>query len=417
MKKRNKGKYQKQPESNIRAYSFIVATVVLVVFGASAFLFYRMGEQSAATLQVTEPLATSELEEPYWEEPETVKYETQAIAVEPTAMTTEETTPVTEQTTQPLESVTPTADTLEESGRTATVLLSAGELKVRSGAGTSYSEVGRLKGGDAITVYEQKNVNGMMWGNIGYGWVAMDYVTFGADYSYTPQYQRSDYFGDWLTENKMCYMCITQNGNGADIRVVYTISKGTDMTWSMYGEFDEHGAIRYWNGVRKDHNGGVESVKYTNGEGAIVIDGLSLSWHESAEGPGEAGRFDKVFNYHPSKENPENTPNGSGVQQNPVEQSGTRGFSDNVVCDKVFAAFKKKIQGGYSGAELLYHSSSYTDGYVTYDPGRCTYSCSMTAEYCSNIFDMWGTSTSTYFVTAELVEKNGNLVLTKMDIK
>ena len=300
MKKRTKGKYQKQPESNIRAYSFIVATVVLVVFGASAFLFYRMGEQSAVALQVTEPLATSELEEPYWVEPETVKYETQAIAVEPTAMTTEETTPATEQPTQPPESVTPTANTLEESGRTATVLLSAGELKVRSGAGTSYNEVGRLKGGDAITIYEQKNVNGMMWGNIGYGWVAMDYVTFGADYSYTPQYQRSDYFGDWLTDNKMCYMCITQNGNGADIRVVYTISQGTDMTWSMYGEFDEHGAIRYWSGVRKDHNGGVESVKYTNGEGAIVIDGLSLSWHESAEGPGEAGRFERVYNYRPN---------------------------------------------------------------------------------------------------------------------
>ena len=94
-----------------------------------------------------------------------------------------------------------------------------------------------------------------------------------------------------------------------------------------------------------------------------------------------------------------------------------RGFSDNAVCDKVFASFKKKIQGGYSGAEILYHSSSYSDGYVTYDPGRCTYSCSMTAQYCSNIFDMWGTSTSTYFVTAELAEKNGSLVLIKMDIK
>ena len=325
MKKRNKGKYQKQPESKIKVHIFIVATVVLAIFAASVILFYRMVEQQEAPVQVTEPLAATEIEESYWEEPETVEYQPPTTTVEPTVTATEEITSVPEQPTQPPESATQTADTLEESGRTATVLLSAGELKVRSGAGTSYNEVGRLKGGDAVTVYEQKNVNGMMWGNIGYGWVSMDYVTFGADYSYTPQNQRSNYFGDWLTDNKMCYMCITQNGNGADIRVVYTISQGTDMTWSMYGEFDEHGAIRYWNGVRKDHNGGVESVKYTNGEGAIVIDGLSLSWHESAEGPGEAGRFERVYNYRPN-----NSPGAgnSSEQGNSGVQSGSGSGSD-----------------------------------------------------------------------------------------
>lgn len=62
------------------------------------------------------------------------------------------------------------------------------------------------------------------------------------------------------------------------------------------------------------------------------------------------------------------------------------------------------------------HSSSYSDGYVTYDPGCCAYSCSMTAKYCSNVFDMWGTSTSIYFVTAELAEKGGELVLTRINI-
>lgn len=405
MKKRNKGKYQKQPESKIKVHIFIVATVVLAIFAASVILFYRMVEQQEAPVQVTEPLAATEIEESYWEEPETVEYQPPATTVEPTVTATEEITSVPEQPTQPPESATQTADTLEESGRTATVLLSAGELKVRSGAGTSYNEIGRLKGGDAVTVYEQKNVNGMMWGNIGYGWVSMDYVTFGADYSYTPQNQRSDYFGDWLTDNKMCYMCITQNGNGADIRVVYTISQGTDMTWSMYGEFDEHGAIRYWNGVRKDHNGGVESVKYTNGEGAIVIDGLSLSWHESAEGPGEAGRFERVYNYRPNNSTGAGNSSeqgNSGVQSGSGSDTTTeipRRFSNDDI--KQVLMKEAKIELGYR------HGDSFSMDY----PMVTGYNSS-TGKYYAFAQGRW--CGANYYINAVLQDVNGVLSVSKV---
>ena len=176
----------------------------------------------------------------------------------------------------------------------------------------------------------------------------------------------------------MCYMCITQNGNGADIRVVYTISQGTDMTWSMYGEFDEHGAIRYWNGVRKDHNGGVESVKYTNGEGAIVIDGLSLLWHESAEGPGEAGRFERVYNYRPNNSTGAGNSSeqgNSGVQSGSGSDTTTeipRRFSNDEI--KQVLMKEAKIELGCRHGDSFSMDYPMVSGYNS-STGKLLYKC------------------------------------------
>lgn len=49
-------------------------------------------------------------------------------------------------------------------------------LRVRSGPGTSYSEVGTLKPNEKVTITEQKTVDGMTWGKISTGWVSMDYI-------------------------------------------------------------------------------------------------------------------------------------------------------------------------------------------------------------------------------------------------
>lgn len=94
--------------------------------------------------------------------------EATVLPTEPTVVSTEATKPVDN----------PNLSTEETSPRTLTgaVMYSAGELNVRSGAGTNYSAIGRLKGGDVVTIYEQENVNGVMWGNIGYGWVSMQYI-------------------------------------------------------------------------------------------------------------------------------------------------------------------------------------------------------------------------------------------------
>ena len=242
-----------------------------------------------------------------------------------------------------------------------------------------------------------------MWGNIGYGWVSMDYIVFGTDTSADPTnagsaIRKEDYFGDWLSSDGKCYMCITQNGNGADIRVITTISQGVDMTWSMYGEFDEHGAIRYWNGVRKDHNPGVESLKYTNGEGAIVLDGLSLSWHESAEGPGEAGRFERVYNYSPNS--------GNGNQNFPSQDNGTtnvteiprRFGSDDI---KKVLEREAKIQLGYRYGDEFWMN---TPAVSNYDATKGEYSVIANGKWCG----------SSFYISAVLQDINGVLSLARV---
>lgn len=46
-------------------------------------------------------------------------------------------------------------------------------LRIRSGPGVGYSEVGQLAQGDVVKVLEQKNVNGAVWGRIDKGWICI----------------------------------------------------------------------------------------------------------------------------------------------------------------------------------------------------------------------------------------------------
>lgn len=84
-------------------------------------------------------------------------------------------------------------------------------------------------------------------------------------------------------------------------------------------------------------------------------------------------------------------------------------YSNDQVIDKTFSMFKSKIGGYYSGADTLYHSASYSDAHVEYDWANRTYLCTMIGEYTTNVFDFWGTSTQTYFVTAELMDTGSGL--------
>lgn len=54
--------------------------------------------------------------------------------------------------------------------------VTASSLRIRSGAGTSYSIVGFLSNGTKVTVLETKTVGGTVWGRIDKGWICMDYV-------------------------------------------------------------------------------------------------------------------------------------------------------------------------------------------------------------------------------------------------
>ena len=396
---RHHGKYQKQAGRNMKVY--VILAVAVVVLGISLIVVYKAGEKSAVRSQELE-------NNPGMTIHEEVK-ETSLVAISiteapiETTKAKEETTLPTTKPTQPTEATQPETESTKPAARTGTVLRSAGELNVRSGAGIDYSKIGILRGGEAVTIYEEKTVGDTVWGNIGYGWVSMDYIVFGTDTSADPTnagsaIRKEDYFGDWLSSDGKCYMCITQNGNGADSRVITTISQGVDMTWSMYGEFDEHGAIRYWNGVRKDHNPGVESLKYTNGEGAIVLDGLSLSWHESAEGPGEAGRFERVYNYSPNS--------GNGNQNFPSQDNGTtnvteiprRFGSDDI---KKVLERETKIQLGYRYGDEFWMN---TPAVSNYDATKGEYSVMANGKWCG----------SSFYISAVLQDINGVLSLARV---
>lgn len=396
---RHQGKYQKQAGRDMKVY--VILAVAVVVLGISLIVVYKAGEKSAVRSQELENHPSMTIQEEVGE--------TSLVAISITEATIEaieakeETTLPTTKPTQPTESTQPETESTKPAARTGTVLRSAGELNVRSGAGIDYSKIGILRGGEAVTIYEEKTVGDTVWGNIGYGWVSMDYIVFGTDTSADPTnagsaIRKEDYFGDWLSSDGKCYMCITQNGNGADIRVITTISQGVDMTWSMYGEFDEHGAIRYWNGVRKDHNPGVESLKYTNGEGAIVLDGLSLSWHESAEGPGEAGRFERVYNYSPNS--------GNGNQNFPSQDNGTtnvteiprRFGSDDI---KKVLEREAKIQLGYRYGDEFWMN---TPAVSNYDATKGEYSVIANGKWCG----------SSFYISAVLQDINGVLSLARV---
>lgn len=60
---------------------------------------------------------------------------------------------------------------------TVTGKVSNDYLNVRSGPGLSYSKVGLLSRGDAVTITEQQVADGYTWGKISNGWIALDYVT------------------------------------------------------------------------------------------------------------------------------------------------------------------------------------------------------------------------------------------------
>lgn len=91
-------------------------------------------------------------------------------------------------------------------------------------------------------------------------------------------------------------------------------------------------------------------------------------------------------------------------------------YSNEEVIGYVFDIFSDDIGSYYSGVDRMYTSTSYSDAYVEFDGRSRTYTCTMIGEFTSNIFDIWGTSTQTYFVYAELRETDDGLKLTYFDV-
>ena len=102
--------------------------------------------------------------------------------------------------------------------------------------------------------------------------------------------------------------------------------------------------------------------------------------------------------------------------QNEEAERNQPAYTDSEIIDMTFSTFKNKIRGNYSGAGVLYHTASYSDAYVTYDWTSRTYVCTLMGEYSTNAFDFWGTSTQTYFVSAEYLDTGSGLATVSFSI-
>ena len=319
------GKYIKQPQHRSN-YTVIIAIlcVMVIILGISTVIFF-LKSQKQPTIQQQESVSYSvptEVTEVPTEESLPTAVATTTV---PTELPTEAPTVTTEYTEEIATTIM--TEPTEATALTGTVLRSAGELNIRSGAGTNYAAIGRLKGGDTVTIYEQKNVDGTDWGNIGSGWICLDYIAFGEDYSVTPEYNNvhktdlSEFNGEWISYDGYWYLCITPSGTGVDLYAEYPYKAPTKTIWKMHGEYDEYTVIRYWDGSCLEHNNGAEAIKYTNGEGAINFCESGIEWHDFIE-----GGYRTLVRAGAHSELPEYSNNNSNPQNNAGQQSSDTQF-------------------------------------------------------------------------------------------
>lgn len=104
------------------------------------------------------------------------------------------------------------------------------------------------------------------------------------------------------------------------------------------------------------------------------------------------------------------------VEQNAQAFAQRQYYTDDEIIQNAFSVFKSKIGGNYSGAGKLYHSANYSDAKVVYYWESKTYICTFVGKYSTNIFDIYGTSTKTYFVSAEYRDTGSGLMMLSFDL-
>lgn len=178
----------------------------------------------------------------------------------------------------------------------------AGELNVRGGPGTSYSQVGRLKAGDIVTISEIETVGGTDWGYISaQGWINMDYVD--TDITEIPaQSGGSRFLGNWGDKKgQRCFLSISPGISDTYIIYLHWSSGAAYNTeWSAIGWYDEtNDCIRYdscesWNTISDGNGNFTEEVRYTDGEGRFYFGGDGLYWQENKENMESRCCFEKL---------------------------------------------------------------------------------------------------------------------------
>lgn len=183
--------------SALRNICFTLFVVVAVIIFFSGRKFQKLLEEestaksSEIVIHEKEQIQTAPTDAPVIYMPE-VQLETEAFVVvetEAPVYTPEETYRNNDITSENKTITEPIATEPPSSTVTGYVIESSGGLKIRSGPGTSYLEVGRLAPNEQVSIYEQMYGESYMWGRIDRGWVCMDYITIGTAPDYTEVYK------------------------------------------------------------------------------------------------------------------------------------------------------------------------------------------------------------------------------------
>ena len=176
---------------------------------------------------------------------------------------------------------------------TVRVKPSAGELRIRSGPDSTYSEVGRLYGGEIITVTELQQNGSTQWGRIPQGWISMDYVD--TQFSTSEDNSRAGRFvGKWGDQNsKRCFLTITPADHGYyEIEISWGSSAFSTSMWRAAGQYDatadciRYSGCKHWDSESDDNGNFAEHVYYLDGQGMLYFAGENLIWQDYQENVG-----------------------------------------------------------------------------------------------------------------------------------
>lgn len=176
---------------------------------------------------------------------------------------------------------------------TVCVKFTAGELRIRSGPDTSYGEIGRLYGGEILTVTELQQSGSTQWGRISQGWICMDYV----DTVYGTQEERSSaqsFVGSWIESNnanKRCTMTIQTAEYGSFlIEVQLSLTAAESMHWYTMAKYDanqdclKYSYCKCWISVSDGNGSFREEVQYQDGQGKLYFSNGYLYWSDYSSG-------------------------------------------------------------------------------------------------------------------------------------
>lgn len=92
-------------------------------------------------------------------------------------------------------------------------------------------------------------------------------------------------------------------------------------------------------------------------------------------------------------------------------------YSDDTVVSKTLSLFQERIRSFYGpDPSILYHNATVQQSSVEYDPYTESYLCTLNVTYSTNIFDIWGTSNTSYVVNAVYTDTGSSLILSSFNI-